>query len=397
MPAPAAARSGMLARFSCPRMLALGSISFFAFGVMLVMLGANQAELARDLALDLEQSGFLGASLALGLGAGVILGGPLYDRLPHRLLFTASVGVTGLMLLLAAPGAGYVGTVALVLAIGVSCGIYDTVVNALIAERFSLQATRAIALVHASATTGAALGPWLMRLNPLGSSWPQAFHGLGYVHLAIAAASAVTRFAAVDGSAASQRVAPQGVATPRRSATLLALVVVAFAYVGVENGLTVFAVPWAISRGAAESVGQTSISAFWLGLLCGRLGLVLRQPADGAPLLAAAGVLGALVVCSASQLPLAPLPWAALLAGFALGPVYPLMISLAAQRFPHALGVSLGLVAGGGAAGGFCIPWLIGVIADTSSVHTAIGLLGLQALAISAAALRLRARQPQPA
>ena len=375
-------------------MLSLGSLTFFAFGVMLVMLGANQAELARDLALDLEQSGFLGASLALGLGVGVIVGGPLYDRLPKRWLFSGSMALTGLLLLSAAADAGYARTVALVLAIGVTCGIYDTVVNALIAQRFRATATRALALAHASATAGATLGPLLMRVNPLGTSWPAAFHGLGYLHLAIALWGALTDFGPAAHGGAQHAPTPTG-ASLRRSGALLSLSIVAFAYVGIENGLTVFAVPWALSRGATEAVGQTSISAFWLGLLFGRVGLVLRQPSDGAPLLAAAGALGMLAVCGASQLTQAPLPLAALLAGFALGPVYPLMISLAAQRFPHALGVSLGLVAGVGAAGGFCLPWLIGVIADSSSVRLAIGVLGAHALAISAASLFLR-RRTQP-
>jgi len=374
-------------------MLSLSSVSFFAFGIMLVMLGANQAELARDLALDLEQSGFLGASLALGLGVGVMLGGPLYDRLPARWLFVASTGAAGALLLSAAPGAGYVGTVALVLAIGLSCGLYETVINAVITERYGATSTRAIAFVHAAATAGATLGPLAMRVNPLGSSWPAAFHGLGYVHLAIGLWGALTRFEVAPASRSQRPAAVSGTA-PWRSGALLALALVAFAYVGVESGLTVFAVPWAVSRGAAESVGQGSISALWLGLLCGRLGLVLRQPGDGAPLLAAAGALGALVVGSASQLARIPLPWAAALTGFALGPVYPVMISLSAQRFPHALGVTLGLVAGAGAAGGFCIPWLIGVIADASSVRVAIGLLGALSLAISAGALSLRRVQP---
>jgi fucose permease len=381
----------MLARL---RMLALGSISFFALGILLVMLGTHQAALARDLGLDLEQSGFLGASLALGLGAGVILGGPLYDRLPRRSLLLGSLALTGVLLLSAAPDAGYSRMVALVLAAGLTSGIYDTVVNALIAERHGATATRAIALAHASATLGATLGPLLMRHNPLGADWPAAFHGLGYLHLGIAAVSALAPFpAAVSGQRAS---APPGGSALWRSPVLLALGLVGFAYVGVENGLTVFAVPWAQSRGASEAVGQTSISAFWLGLLCGRLLLVLRQPAQGAPLLAAGGVLAATIVCSQSQLALAPLPLTALAAGFALGPVYPVMIGLSAQRFPHALGVSLGLVAGAGAAGGFCVPWLIGVIADHSSVATAIGVLGAHALVVSGAALALQ-RRAQPA
>lgn len=373
-------------------MLWLSSVSFLALGVMLVLLGTNQAELARDLALDLEQSGFLGASLALGLGVGVIAGGPLYDRVPRRPLFAGSAALTGLALLSAAPGASYTHIVCLVLAMGVGCGVYDTVVNAVIAERFSGGSTRAMALVHACATAGAALGPWLMRINPLGSGWLAAFHGIGYVHLGLAVWGLFSTFpAARSGSAPAEHASARGL---WRMGGLVALMGVAYAYVGVENGLTVFAVPWASSRGADASVGQAGISALWFGLLIGRLGLFAGQPAahNGAQLLAAAGALGGVVVCGASQLDALPLPWAALLTGVALGPVYPVMMSLTAQRFPRALGTMMGLVAGGGAAGGFCVPWLAGVLADAVSVRATILLLGVHAFAIGAAAWLLRRR-----
>ena len=369
-------------------MLFLSSLSFFALGVALVLFGTNKAELASDLALDLAQSGFLGASLALGLGGGVMIGGPLYDRLPRKQLFVVSAALTGVALLAAAPDASYGRIVCVVLLAGICCGIYETIVNAVIAERFSGGATRAMAFVHASATAGAAVGPLLMRLNPLGKGWPAAFHGLGYLHLGIAVVGLFSAFPAAHSGQVTRPAARVG----WRSGGLAALGCVAFAYVGVENGLTVFAVPWAQSRGAEAGVGQAGISALWLGLLCGRLLLAAQRPsAHAAPqLLAAGGVLAGVIVGVASQFDGVPLPWATLLTGIVLGPVFPLMMSLTAQRFPHALGTTMGLVAGAGAAGGFCVPWLAGVVADTASVRVTIGGLGVLGLAIGAAAWMLR-------
>ena len=51
-------------------MLPLGFASFLVFGILLVLVGANQADLADSLALDMEGTGILGASLSLGLGLG---------------------------------------------------------------------------------------------------------------------------------------------------------------------------------------------------------------------------------------------------------------------------------------------------------------------------------------
>ncbi len=65
-------------------MLPLGFSAFLAFGVLLVLVGANQADLARDLSLDLARTGLLGSGLAAGLGIGVMAAGPLFDRYPRR-------------------------------------------------------------------------------------------------------------------------------------------------------------------------------------------------------------------------------------------------------------------------------------------------------------------------
>jgi MFS family permease len=61
--------------------------AFLAFGAVLVLLGANQASLAAELGLDLARSGLLASALAAGLGAGVVIAGPLFDRYPRRPLF----------------------------------------------------------------------------------------------------------------------------------------------------------------------------------------------------------------------------------------------------------------------------------------------------------------------
>ena len=65
-------------------MLPLGTFGFTVFGFLLVLVGTCQEALSRDLGLDLAQFGLLGAVLALGIGAGVIIAGPVVDRLPRR-------------------------------------------------------------------------------------------------------------------------------------------------------------------------------------------------------------------------------------------------------------------------------------------------------------------------
>jgi MFS family permease len=390
-------------------MLALGSAAFFALGIVLVLIGANQAAMARDLQMDLAASGFLGASLAIGLGCGVTAAGPLVDRFPRRPLFVGACIVTAIALLTSAPGMSYPRAVAQVAAIGAGCGFYDTLLNATALDRWRERAAPALALLHAAATAGAVVGPPLVARITVGGNWVASFHGLGLVFVAIAGWAALVPLpgsaadtarpaaaphargtnAAALGEAAPAAIARGSIFTP----ALLALGAIAFAYVGVENGLTVFAVPWATSGlSLGESVGRAGISVFWLGLLIGRLALVPQRRPIGAGLLALCGVAGALVLCTASALARPELVAAMGLAGLALGPVYPVMISLAGRRFPHAAGTAAGIVGGAGGLGGFLLPWLTGAVGDAIGVVPALGVLGSFSLVIAAAALALRGR-----
>jgi MFS family permease len=115
--------------------LRLGSTAFFTFGIALTLLGATQAEMARDLSLDLAASGFLGAVLALGLGVGVLIAGPLVDRLPRAPLFAGACLLAAAGLFAIDPSRGYAGVVACLLVTGVGCGSYNTLTNAVVIER----------------------------------------------------------------------------------------------------------------------------------------------------------------------------------------------------------------------------------------------------------------------
>lgn len=378
-------------------MLPVGSAAFLLLGIVLVLVGANQAAMARDLGMDLAASGFLGASLALGLGAGVTSSGPLVDRLPRRPLLAGACAVTALALLTVESGMSYARAVAHVAVIGAGCGFYDTLLNAAALDRWRERAAGALAFLHAAATAGAVAGPPLVAWITQGRDWAASFHGLGWLFAGLAVWAALVP---LPGSGADAARGPGDAAPPARGAllspALLALGAIAFAYVGIENGLTLFAVPWATAGlGEGEDSGRAGISVFWFGLLVGRLALVPQRRPLGAGLLSVCGFAGAAFICAGSAFGVFSLTLVMGLAGLALGPVYPVMISLAGQRFPHAAGTAAGLVGGAGALGGFFLPWITGAIGDRAGIVIAVALLGAWSLVIGAAALALwRRRRP---
>lgn len=361
-------------------MVAYGFGVFLIFGACLVLVGANQPELARDLGLDLAGSGFLFSGFALGIGVGVAAGGPLADRLPRRPLFAGSAGLAATALLAVSPDMGLARAALHLALLGLGIGLQETLVNASVADRYAARAARPLIFVHSAATLGAVLGPPAMSWLASRAHWTESFRALGVGELVLLAA---TLWLPPSRSAARQTA----LAAPLRAACTLRLVpfvVVGFAYVGVEATLTTFAVPYARGAlGIAEARGVGAISSLWLGLFAGRLMLLARREVD-ARFLLAAGLLGAGVLAAGVGSARIELVYA--LTGIALGFVFPLMIALTAERFPDARGTATGLVAGAGALGGFAVPWLHGAIGDRLGVSAALAGLVPWCLAVAGAA-----------
>jgi DHA1 family inner membrane transport protein len=361
-------------------MIALSFCGFFCLGLALILLGANQADLARDLDLDLVHTGMLASAFALGMLVGMTGAGPLYDRLPRRPLVIASILLTGVALFGFGPTNSFRETLVLFAAIGFGSGAYDTLFNAAIAERFGERSAKPMALLHAGAAVGAIIGPLLVAAIATRWHWTRSFHAVGFAHLALAATALFIRFPEPTRTAASLKADSRAVL----SKAIIPFVVVAFAYLGLETAMAVFAIPYATQGLALDVIhGQTAISGMWFGLLAGRLGtLLLRGNLDGRVLIGS-GILCCAAISIGAGLGSSQIAILYFCVGFALGPAFPMAIALAGQRFPHSLGSVVGLVAGAGSTGCFVIPWLTGALGDQAGIAFAVKWLSVWALAIA--------------
>ena len=369
-----------------PLQLAFFAVSFAAFGVVLVLPGAHQAELARAQGLDLARTGLIASALAAGIGVGVVGAGPLFDRMRRRPLFVVSLAIAAAGLLTVRAEMSFARWLAHMALVGVGIGAYDTLINASVVERYHERAARPMSLIHALATVGAMAGPMLAAA--LGArDWIRSFHALGVAHLLLAAWAAFIAFPVPPAHAEHARAA--GAAARPRAFGAVALAVlpfaaVAFAYVGVEASVTMFAVPYASGALALpEARGGTAISAFWLGLLLGRVGILALPFALSARSLLAAGLLAAGVLSAGVAAQIGVVEATFLATGTALGCVYPLMVALAGQRVPEARGTAAGLAAGAGALGGTAVPWLTGIVGDSAGVAAGVGSLAVWCLMIA--------------
>jgi len=361
-------------------MIALSFSGYFCLGLVLILLGANQADLARDLDLDLARTGMLASAFATGMFVGMTGAGPLYDRLPHRPLFFAAILLTAIALFAFGPTDSFRVALLLFATIGLGSGAYDTLFNAAVAERYRERSAKPMALLHTGTALGAIIGPFLVAAIATRWHWTRTFYAMGGAHLALAAAVLFTPLPDSIRTAGTASADARGIF----SRAIVPFAVVAFAYLGLEAALAVFAIPYA-TNGLALGVidGQTAISGLWLGLLVGRLGtLVLRGNLDGRVLIGS-GILCCAVIAIGAEIGSSQLAILYFGVGFALGPVFPLTLALAGQRFPHALGSVIGVAAGAGSTGCFVVPWLTGALGDQAGIVYALKWLSVWAVAIA--------------
>jgi fucose permease len=372
-------------------LLALFAVSFAVFGVVLVLPGAHQADLARALGLDLAESGQIASVMAAGIGIGVVGAGPLFDRMRRRPLFVASLALAAAGLLTVEAEMSFARWLVHMALVGVGIGAYDTLINASVVERYHERAATPMSLIHAMAAVGAIAGPLIAAELATQDTWVRSFHALGAAHGLLAGACAFIAFPAPVPHAelAEETARPRALRAVARA--VLPFAAVAFAYVGVEASMTMFAVPYASQALALpEWRGGRAISAFWLGLLLGRVGILLLPYPLGARSLLGAGLLAAVALagCVVSRVGIVEATFFA--TGVALGCVYPVMVTLAGQRVPWARGTAAGLAAGAGALGGTAVPWLTGALGDALGVALGIASLAGWCLLIAASAALAR-------
>ena len=178
---------------------------------------------------------------------------------------------------------------------------------------------------------------------------------------------------------------------------LAAVCVATFAYVGVESAISLFVVDHASTEfGLDTARAARTISAFWGGLLIGRLAIGLSPRPIGAGILSAFAAVAALLMMAFGG-GLIESPEVAMAGvGFFLGGVFPVMIGLAGIAFPSSAGTAVGLAGGLGSLGGFVVPWLTGRLANGIGLSLALASLGVWLLALAAAAAFVRTRTRTP-
>lgn len=323
--------------------------------------------------------------------AGSFGGGFATERLGRRTVLTAAVacvaiGMTGMGL---APS----WTVFLLAALpaGLGSGAIDGGGNALVLDLAPDSRGRALNLLHLFFSLGALAGPLAVgRLVEGGVGWELIVVGTGLAAIPIAVGFGLV---AMPGGRRA-RAAGSRFVRPTLAAPLILLAFAIACYVGSEVGVSNWLVRFL--EPAPLSVATTTLSLYWAGLAVGRL--VSSQLADRFDHLRFATVCaGAMAVAVAGAIFAPSLPLSIGLfavAGFASGPIFPMIIAIGGERYPDRSAAVSGFLSGCAVAGALIYPPVMGFLSVT--VGLTVAMFGNVILGLACAgALVLVARRPR--
>jgi fucose permease len=355
----------------------LSYVTFVVLGLPDGIFGVAWPFMTRSFSVGLDAMGFVLMGGAVGFLLSSFTVGRWLARIPFAtfLLIAFSIRIVAMLGYAAAPSLGWVVVASAIY--GMGTGGIDAGMNTYFALRFS---PRLMNWLHASFGLGATIGPLLMTgILSLGGIWRYGYVTVVVLQLALGVAVFVTRRSWLipprptadrdeNGEPAARFTMWQTLAVP---AVWLGIAVFFF-YTGVE----VTAGNWSFTlltegRGVSVAAAGLLTTIYWGSFTLGRV--VFGFVADRFPLVGL--IRGCLAFTLLGAILLAiPTSWTALvgliLVGFALAPIFPLLISetplrLGAGLAQHAIGFQVGAASLGIAV----LPSLAGIIATRTSME----------------------------
>jgi fucose permease len=331
---------------------------------------------------------FLGA---IGSVAGSLVGGLLTERVGRRVVLTTGVSLLAFGLTALAVVPDWTLFLLAAVPLGVGMGVVDGGMNGLVLDIYPAGRGRALNLLHLCFSLGALASPLVVgRVVDAGASWETVI----FVS-AIAAVPIAILFAVVRLPSGRHEHAPGASAIRTGLALPLVLLAVAIAlYVGSEIGVSNWLVRYLET--ASLTLATSALALFWACLALGRLvSARLGDRFDHALFAATSAMAAGVALVAAVAVP--SLGASIVLfgvVGFAFGPVYPLIMAVAGDRYPARSAAVTGFLAGFALIGGIIYPPVMGFVSVGAGLGAAM--LGAAALVFACGVvLAVVARRPE--
>ena len=250
---------------------------------------------------------------------------------------------------------------------GLGIGLIDAGINTYIAD--DQRNAHLMGMLHAFYGIGSLMGPAIATtVLALGLDWRTvyfvfaSFLGLSILGLLWAV---LVRYQPMMQSSLTQSTAPISLVKTLKMPSVMISGLLLLVYVGMETALS----DWSysvqtLSRNTPNLLAGYSVSAYWLGLTLGRVGMGRMVAKLGAVRTIDFSLL--LLALGAASWWLLPFPFLSLpMIGLALGPIFPISIWLMPQRVSAAIApTAIGFMTSAGSMGAAVVPAMVGWIAQ---------------------------------
>jgi len=353
-----------------------GAMMAVALGLILVpiyLTTFRQAFAVDGVPLSEEQLGRIPAVLFGWVTVGILFSGPLADRWGAKLFAVAGLVLVCLGLVVTATATSYAALLVGASVTGLGAGIIDMVLSPIVSALQPHRRSAALNVLHSFYCVGAVLTTVLGYIairGGIGWRWVclimtlfPALVALGLMRVSIPP---------VVEAGQARQPARTLLRSPYFLIAFLAMFLAGATELGIAQWLPAFA---ELHLGFEKQTSALTLSMFLVAMAVGRLWcarLVHRFPVFH---LMIAGCIFAVVLygvgCFATNRYVAIT--ACIGVGLAVSLLWPSMLGVTADQFPHGGATMFGLMAAAGNASGFAVPWLIGIVAGYS--HLGVGLL----------------------
>jgi fucose permease len=378
------------------RLFSLAVAGQFLFGIVLALPGTlfGLPRWTASLGFDVSRQAELLVAFFSGQFLFTAIAGSLVDRFGCQRLLALGAGLIAVAFVWLAASASANAAMASALVMAIGGATINAASNTLVSATFGQRRGSMLSLMATFGALGALGAPVVF----LGSSDPPGVAArLGALAL-LATTVAMLPLLVDDTPPARSGMSFVASLSLLRDRPLVGLI----ALLGLEFGDEAILAGWTAAYAIAVFPGVTGgifVGCYWGGLCLGRIAapaLLSRLPK--LTLVLAASLTTCAAVATMALAPTAVVLGAAVaIAGFAVGPMAPTLVSVAGDRYPRQMGAAIGLVLSIAQLGGMVLPWLTGKATIAFGYRAGLAVPALAALSIavgSALVWHTRARRP---
>lgn len=357
----------------------------FAYALSVTMIGPLMPVLIQQYNLKMSYGGLILTFQSVGGVLAITLGGILADIIKKYTLIRIAFIAYSLSLVTISVLPSYTLLLVLFFILGASTRMLDSVTNAYISDLHPDRRGLFITLLHTFFGVGAFAGPiFSTSLIDSNIKWTRVFFILGITCVLIMLSSFFFRNpSSYENTKNKIRLKDylNLIASPR----MLILCLIMFMYAGDQSGISTW-LPMYMQKhlGTGVILSGYAVSAFWIGIILGRLTCsFISARLNTKYVILIGSLLGgtSLILGILSNEPYV-LAAAAGVTGYLTGAIIPLLVLTACGWYPKNSGTATSMLFFYCTMAWMVIPWFIGVIAETTSFEWGMLVTGITLLVI---------------